>query len=151
MNMLLTVILVALLVIILLFILFMWENPKVFYYDYLNSESTQIGDFESDDFVRSDRYIQLYSDKELTKNVGYFFKRGTYTRVNDDTLYSLSAIINLNTGQFMKLNAWARYSGFQRIPDIVKITPFVTASNMGHLNRAVSIVGEGDVYKMTVP
>lgn len=146
------ILLLAILAVIIFIVLWLLliNYPKVYYYDYENSESTQIGDFSVDQVVTSDRYINLYSDKALTKRVGYGLTHGTYTRLENDTLYSLRSIIQLDTNQFIKIGGWARYAGFEKVTIEDKVKVYITSSNIGRLYNPVTISKEGNIYKMTI-
>jgi hypothetical protein len=130
-------------------------SQQVFYFDYAKSDSTQIGSFETDQNIESFRYIKLYSDENLTNNVGSFVEHGIYTKIENNletetyTLYRLHSIINLRNNRYMKIFGWDKYPGFENVT-IDNFNGFVSSSNMGYINSIVKITAVGEIFKITI-
>jgi hypothetical protein len=133
-------------------------SPKlVYYYDYVNSYNVQEGEFGTDMIVLSNRYILLYSDANLTKQVGYLFTQGEYTDItlsntDADMIYDYTGTINLNNKKFMKISAMTKYltNTPGKPPATAVYQTLVTASNMGHIGSSFDIEPFGNVYRLEI-
>lgn len=133
-------------------------SPSVltYYYAYPSPFVTQTGTFGVDPVVTSTRYMEIFSNKEMTHRVGTFNTIGTYTSYPETPLmtYLKKGIVTLDNGDNFNVESWMQYSASPPAkPTSYDFTvSFVTSSNktnyIGKKFNATA-VGEG-VYQLQI-
>ena len=133
-------------------------SPPVltYYYNYPSPLVTQTGTFGVDPVVTSTRYMEIFSNKELTNRVGIFNTVGTYTSYPETPLmtYLKKGIVSLDNGDNFNVESWMQYESLPPAkPTSFDFTvSFVTSSNKtNYIGKKfnASAVSEG-VYQLQI-
>lgn len=152
------ILLVVVGLIIMAILLSLSSPPSVltYYYGYPSPQVVQEGSFGVDPVVTSTRYMEIFSNTELTHKVGTFNTVGTYTSYPVAPLmtYLKKGIVSLDNGDNFNLENWMQYSSSPPAkPTSIDFTvSFITSSNRtNYIGKKFNVtpVREG-VYKLEI-